>query len=263
MSLWPVLSQKAYPGVGDIDDCWAIATIWAATGSDPCLKKPTITRFRWAAGNPDDPYRADGGNLTQISRAVPIIWPTAKYHPVQTTDWDRFRVHLDAAHFISLAVNSRLLPSNLRFGFLGNHQVGVWRSPRTGYIYVANPLAPQGSRPIRITGPQLKTAAMNLYGADGWILAACFTPIPVHLRYGGYRTSPFPDRTRIASSTGRAAVYSRPDIPDREHRVDIYPNGQLFTAYQKAKHNGRTFYGDHRGTKWVNTAKLDHQGGST
>lgn len=261
MSLWPVLSQKAYPGVGDIDDCWAIATIWAATGSDPCLKKPTIARFRWAAGNPDDPYRADGGNLTQITKAVPIIWPTAIYEPVRTQAWSTFRAHLVKAHFISLAVNSRLLPSNLRFGFLGNHQVGIWRSPRTGYIYCANPLAPQGSRPIRITEAALKTAAMNLYGADGWVLAACFTPQPVHLRYGGRRTTKFPDRTR--SDRDGLRVYSRPDQPDLNHVVGHLNKGDLFTAYQHVTTGGYHMYGDHRGTKWVNAAKLDYKGGST
>jgi hypothetical protein len=261
VSLWPVLSQKAYPGVGDIDDCWAIATIWAATGSDPCLKKPTITRFRWAAGNPDDPYRADGGNLSQISKAVPIIWPTAKYHAVQTRYWPTFKAHMGNAHFISLAVDSGKLPAALRFGFYGNHQVGIWRSPRTGYIYCANPLAPQGSRPVRITEAALKYAAMGLEGAAGWILAACFTPIPVHLRYGGRRTAKFPDRTR--SDRDGLRVYNRPDMPDRDHKVGTLNKGDLFTAYQEVTTGGYRMFGDHRGTKWVNAAKLDYKGGST
>jgi hypothetical protein len=261
VSLWPVLSQKAYPGVGDIDDCWAIATIWAATASDPCLKKPTITRFRWAAGNPDNPYIADGGNLTQISRAVPIIWPTAKYHAVQTRYWATFKAHLVNAHFASIAVDSSKLPANLRFGFYRNHQVGVWRSPRTGYIYCANPLAPQGSRPIRITEAALRYAAMNLEGAAGWVLAACFTPQPVHLQYGGIKTTPFPDRTRIALDT--VYLYSRPDMADKSHRVGALHEGDLFTAYQRARHDGRLFFGDHRGTKWANAARLDYKGGSS
>lgn len=173
MSIYPVLSQKAYPGVGDIDDCWAIATIWAAVGAKRTARKPSIYEFRKAAGNPDDPWRSDGGNIDQIARAIPIIWPGQPYSIVKTLSWAEFRRHLDAGQYISVACLSSRLPYSLRFGFYGNHQVGVVKV--NGVIYCANPLAPNGSAPQPIREEILKYAVVGV--ANGWKLAACFTPV--------------------------------------------------------------------------------------
>lgn len=264
MSLYGVINQKTgVIGELDIDDCAPTATIWAARDADHCSRRPTIPEFRKAAGNPDDPYRADGLTNAQLADAVPKIWPLADFMRVDTQSWTAFRGYLDRGDSISIAVNSAHLPSNLRFGFYANHRVGVRKVG--GTIYMANPLAPNGSRPIAISESALRYAMSTLIRAAGWYLAISFRRQLVHLRFGARRTSRIPDRTRIASPSGAAWRYSSPTHPDDAHKVGSspLPNGRLFVAYQRVTASGREFYGNHRGTQWVNADRLAHKGGST
>ena len=43
-----VISQRLYPGAGDIDDCWVVATCWAARAAG-VAHLPTVPEFRAAA----------------------------------------------------------------------------------------------------------------------------------------------------------------------------------------------------------------------
>jgi hypothetical protein len=76
--------------------------------------------------------------------------------------------------FDSLAVDSAALPLGLRFGFYGKHQVGV--ALRDGALWVANPLAAQGARPIMITEAELKAAAWGLL-PDYYAVRAVIFPV--------------------------------------------------------------------------------------
>lgn len=261
MSLYPVINQvSGVIGEGDVDDCAPTATIWAARAADPCARRPTIPEFRRAAGNPDDPNRPDGLTNGQLAQAVPIIWPLADSMRLDTKSWTAFMSYLNDGQVLSVAVNSAHLPSNLRFGFYGNHRVGIEK--HLGTIYCANPLAPNGSRPIAISEAGLKYAMSTLVGAVGWYLAICFKRQPVHLRFKGKRTSPFPDRQR--ANRYRVYVYSTPVSPGRTTRVGSLLKGQLFVAYQQTVGlNGSVFYGNHRGTKWVRAGSMTAKGGSS
>ena len=168
-----VLSQKSYPAAGDVDDCWAVATIWAHRAATGDTHLPTMTEFRAAAGNPDKPGPT-GGNIADIMRACAKLWPgTAVQY--SSPGWTPFVAAVKAGNIASLAVLSSKLPANLRFGFAGNHQVGV--AYEGGQLVVANPLAPQGSAPIPITEDALHKAASAV--ANGWILAALFEATPM------------------------------------------------------------------------------------
>jgi hypothetical protein len=178
VALLPVLSQRIYKGAGDVDDCWVVATAWAYKAS--CrgasgLALPSITRFRQAAGDPDDGYR-DGGTLSEIMRGCERMWPTVPVIRYASTNWTTFVGYLRQGRPASLAVLSSRLPSHMRFGFYGAHQVGV--QYHDGSYYVANPLAPNGSTPQRITASALRYAATPpLRNWNGAVVAAIF-PVP-------------------------------------------------------------------------------------
>lgn len=164
------LNQKIYPGARDVDDCWVVATIWACryqTHQQGNL--PTVPEFRVAAGNPDDPFRPDGGNHFQIDRASDTLWPTVKNLHFASRDWATFTAYLKRGGSASVATKSSLLPSILRFGFYGPHQISVVH--RDGHFKAMNPLAPKGSPLITISEADLKRAVLGL---NGWVLAVIF-----------------------------------------------------------------------------------------
>jgi hypothetical protein len=262
MSLYPVINQH-YGVVGelDIDDCAPTATIHDAQAADPCARRPTIPEFRLAAGNPDDPRRPDGLTQRQLLTAIPKIWPLARFEDIETRSWTTFLGELESGRPTSIAVNSAHLPSALRFGFYDNHRVSV--KQHRGVIYCANPLAKNGSAPIAISPQALKYAMSTLNGAVGWYFGIAFTPQPVHLHFGGRRTSPFPDRTRVASDAG--FLRSAPRVAAEFKRRPL-EQGELFVAYQvtdagdEFKGSSR-WYGNHRGTAWIHASRLAHTGG--
>jgi hypothetical protein len=145
-----VLSQRIFEGVGDIDDCWVVATVQAALAANPGARKPSAPEFRKLAGDPDDGI-TDGGSFHEITRT----WPNLKMIAIRGA---RFSEFSDLAHqggAASLAIKSALLPSKMRFGFNGLHQVAV---EFDGGWKLANPLAEQDSAPIPITEAELRKA---------------------------------------------------------------------------------------------------------
>jgi len=86
----------------------------------------------------------------------------------------------------------------------------------------------------------------------------------VILRYGGRKTNPFPDRVR---ASGGGNLRSAPRLANQYELRDLV-EGELFTMYQVTDEGdsykgSRRWYGNQNGTRWVHTARLDHQGGST
>lgn len=86
-----------------------------------------------------------------------------------------------------------------------------------------------------------------------------------HFKFGGVRTTPFPDRTRASETT--VNVHASPTTSSATV-VGKLSKGDLFTAYQKTTkgdlfHGSRVWYGDHNGTRWVHEARLNYKGGST
>ncbi len=77
----------------------------------------------------------------------------------------------------------------------------------------------------------------------------------VHLRYGGVRSRPFPDRTRGAKD----GVDVRRSPGTTGTFVRNLSKGQLFIAYQQTEH----YLGNHNGNEWVPKRDMRYVGGST
>lgn len=172
MPLPGIYNQAIYPDAEDLDDCWVVATVWAARASDPNLRKPTVTEFRRHAGDPDDGV-TDGGTLEEVVKGARGSWPTVpiiRYHG----SWQGFLDLLHRGKIASAAVLSMRLP--MTYGFLGWHQVGV--AFEDGRYYVANPLAPEGSAPTRISVDALRAAVMPLGYARAVFFPAPETDVP-------------------------------------------------------------------------------------
>src|SRR5262249_16607413 len=73
-----LLNQKAWPGVGDIDDCAVLADCMAAHASAPWETIPFIADYRAAAGNPDDPHVGDGLTIAQSLQGAGATWSRLK-----------------------------------------------------------------------------------------------------------------------------------------------------------------------------------------
>lgn len=103
----------------------------------------------------------------------------------------------------------------------------------------------------------------------GWQYVSLFPDTEPHviLRPGAKRTAPFPDRTRADAPKGKLVnVRSGPSIGN--NIVGHLKDGELFVAYQVTD-KGESFrgstrwYGDQKGTRWVHSKRLTHEGGST
>lgn len=171
-----VMNQRVYPEAGDIDDCWIVATVMAAKASRPSIDIPTVTIFRFFAGDPDDGYR-DGGTLAEIAAGVRGLWPelAPSVSYLYGGSWNRFEELLRAGGIASLAVDSSKLPPGVRYGFNGLHQITVFMEGN--YFYIANPLAPEGSTPQLIGAASLRASAYA-YSASGNSLFAAIFPSP-------------------------------------------------------------------------------------
>lgn len=154
----------------DVDDCWVAASIWCAIYADPSAVRPTVREFRAAAGVPDRPGPT-GGTLDDVIRGSVRTWPHLTIAKYQSTNWATFEARLSEGWGANLGVLSAELPVYLRFGFLGSHAIGV---VKRGEWLVANPLAPDGSRPLPCPLDALRTAARE--HGQGYILAALYKP---------------------------------------------------------------------------------------
>lgn len=192
-----VLNQVLYPEAGDVDDCWVVATVQAKEEATDATDRPTVTEFRASALDPDDGQR-DGGTLTEVIRGAQATWPNVTVVELRAYPYDLFLVKLQAGGAASLAVNSRYLPSRMRYGFLGLHQVAV--GFRGGKYYLANPLAPQGSEWQEITVAELRLATSE-YSNVG-VYAAYFPEAPMKIRFDLERWAIDGDPSRLVTTFG-------------------------------------------------------------
>lgn len=171
----PVLSQRTYPGAGDVDDCWVVATVWAAVASRPEIFQPSVPYFRARAHKPDLPGPS-GGNIDDCFRGAVGSWPTLE--PIVkwvSASWEATGALIRAGNPCSVAVDSAHLPFRIRYGFLGKHQIGVmWAN---GKLYAANPLAIDGSAPVSITWTELRDAMAALVYPTSYRMV--IFPVPV------------------------------------------------------------------------------------
>ena len=214
------LNQKTYPLVGDIDDCWVVASIWAVRYQTKQSRHlPSARKFRIAAGNPDDPHRSDGGNRNQIDRACNRLWPTVRSINFASRDWQRFTAYLRAGASASVATSSRLLPHN--YGFRGPHQVAVVY--RHGEYRVMNPLQRAGTAPRVISEAALKRSVLGL---NGWVQAVIFPKVTLGYFKKSHSTvlRPFAKFGRTTRGTfirrvGMTRGFAALALPPRKMRV--------------------------------------------
>lgn len=159
-----VFNQASWYGVGDVDECWIIATYWALVAAGVMRREdlPTIKQFRDAAGRPDLPGPS-GGNNKNLMLALKTLVPQAEAK-LFIGGLSSFTKALANGYIASLSVLSSRLPAYLQFGFKGSHQVSVYY--QGGKYYVANPLAKEGSGLVEISAAALRLAAGSLFG-DG------------------------------------------------------------------------------------------------
>jgi hypothetical protein len=155
-------SQVLWPGVGDIDECWIIATYWAlvATGVTSREDLPSIKQFRAAAERPDRPG-STGGSNRNLMLALKRLLPRAdavKYDGGR----EGFTRMLKKGYVASLSVRSWSLPKAYQFGYRGNHQVSVFY--KSGKYFIMNPLQVEGSALMEINYNNLVFAANGLLG---------------------------------------------------------------------------------------------------
>jgi hypothetical protein len=160
-----------------LDDCWAVATIWAAASSKPTIVYPTMTTFRRYAENPDKPG-ATGGDIWDCNRGADGCWPTLPNYLVVSSDFNDIETRINQGQPGSIALDSAALPADLRFNFWGKHQIGVHRPNTSRPIYAMNPLAPANTTPGTISWDELKTAMRRLIPGTPLPYRALFFPKP-------------------------------------------------------------------------------------
>lgn len=172
------LSQRHYPGAGDIDDCVPVATIQAYSAEPGHKPLPTVPQFRIAAGVPDKPGPTPM-TVTQGGVAAHRLWPELRIVAARFT-WPNFAQAMEVGRRPAMVtVLSGALPGPLQYGFTGGHAVCVfWQN---GAWWIVNPLQPLGSKPREISGHDLHVAAGALAGGgdvDAIVFPAIAAPGP-------------------------------------------------------------------------------------
>ena len=170
--LYPTINQLVYWGIGDYNECSIIAAYWAARAAGFTGTLPTIAAFKQAAGVTG---QVMGHSAAQIgSGLIGTSLAVMKPLVMQGATWAEFASAIKAGGTASVSVLSSLLPNELRFGFYGTHSIGVTYAG--GSWYVANPLAPDKSKPLAISEAALKTAVEGFSG--GGVVGIFFKGTP-------------------------------------------------------------------------------------
>ncbi len=155
--IFQVFSQREWPGIGDVDDCWVLASLQAVHAVAPWLKLPGVKRFREEANKPDSPNRMDPGDEHDMARALTRLYPDLAIEVVDGGGFEEFADKVRSGRPAALIVGSRELPENLQFGFKDIHAITVAFDDELGFV-VANPLGRPHSKPISISRGELRAA---------------------------------------------------------------------------------------------------------
>ncbi len=155
--IFQVFSQTTWPGIGDVDDCWVLASMQAVHAVAPWLKLPGVKRFREEANRPDSPNRPDPGDEHDMARALGRLYPDLPIEVVDGGDFDGFADEVRSGRPAALIVGSKQLPNELQFGFKDIHAITVAFDDELGFV-VANPLAKAHAKPIPIEKEDLRRA---------------------------------------------------------------------------------------------------------
>lgn len=162
-----VFSQRYWPEVGDVDDCWAMADIMGIHAVAPWVALPAMTAYRAAADNPDR-IGATGGSIAQSAKAIRALWPELGVNikvSEGTWSWDTFKQKMTPDRVASVSVLSSYLPPSYQYNFGGQHRVALFKGDAGWRI--ANPLAPPHSRWRDISEADIKKA-IDAYPGQVW-----------------------------------------------------------------------------------------------
>lgn len=156
-----ILSQRDWPGAGDIDDCWLVADLAALHACAPWLPLVGASAYRRAAGNPDVQGEPNGGQLRHSIKALRELYPdyAQRFHAMSGESWTTLMNAWADGRATSVSLTSSELPPSLRYGFGGFHRVSILRTPG-GVLLFANPLAPGYSRWEQVEESDIRPAIL-------------------------------------------------------------------------------------------------------
>lgn len=151
-----VLSQKAWPGAGDVDDCWVLACLQAVHAVAPWLDLPGVKVFRNAAGVPDQDGPT-GATEVEMARGIRALWPNLPIVEMNGIAWADFGLLAKPHGVAALIFRAGALPARLRYGFTGIHAAAVLHVDAKDWL-IADPLADPHAKPQTIGQPELRDA---------------------------------------------------------------------------------------------------------
>lgn len=156
--IFQVFSQRDWPGIGDVDDCWVLASLQAVHTVAPWLKLPGVKVFRDRAGVLDVPGQLDVGDEHDMKRGLDALYPTLGLEILDGMPFSEFVGKLRSGRPAAVIIKAGDLPDELQTTYKGIHAVTVAFDDETGAILMADPLARAHSKPVPIAQPALKNA---------------------------------------------------------------------------------------------------------
>lgn len=160
-----VASQRTWPRVGDIDDCWILSWLMCQIAVAPWLPWWDTTEARRFAGDPDD-GRSDGNDtgVNDMVRGIRAATPAlgALITPLRGSwDFAKLLPKVKTGQPFAAAVIGSSLP---KVYTRVPHQVVLFHEPGVG-LRLADPMAPDRSEPYRISTDAAKKALESFGGA--------------------------------------------------------------------------------------------------
>ena len=166
-------SQRTWPKVADIDDCWVLAWLMCQVAVAPWLPWWDTTQARRFAGDPDDGDK-DGNDqgVNDMVRGIRAATPElgALITPLRGSwDFAKLLPYLKDGRPFAAAVIASSLP---KIYTRVPHQVVLFHEPGVG-LRLADPMAPDRSEPYRIPTESAKRA-LESFGGVGEVWGVLF-----------------------------------------------------------------------------------------
>lgn len=212
-------SQRTWPNVGDIDDCWVLAWMQCQDAVAPWFPLLDATEARRYAGDPDDGDR-DGNDLgvNDMMNGVRAATPTlATMTTPLRGSWtfDQLLVAIKSGRPFAAAVIGSALP---KVYTRVPHQVTMFHEPGVG-LRLADPMAPDRSEPYRIATSAARAAlasfAAQPYGVLFPTVAQAFTTHPLYVAPNAGKYTEAQLQSAVAAATAQAVA----PLTDRIARI--------------------------------------------
>jgi hypothetical protein len=156
--IFQVFSQRMWPGIGDIDDCWVLASLQAVHTVAPWLPLPGVKVFRAKANKPDVPGVMNPGDEHDMKRGLDALYPDLATELVDGMPFPTFVEQVKSGRPAALIIRAGDLPPDMQLGLPGIHAICVAFDDETDGFLVADPLAKAHSKPVPISQPALRKA---------------------------------------------------------------------------------------------------------